>query len=159
MDTHSEVDRLTTVYREYGERGWRRTKWAVTNRGNQAIRQERQRKLEQLLRCAGYLPLGDRRVLDVGCGTGEILAGFESWGARPENLFGVDLLAERVRRAKENFPKLTIQEANAEALPFEDGFFDLVALFTVFTSIRDSRMAGNVSREVDRILRSGGAVV
>src|SRR6185503_12676259 len=130
MDTHSEVDRLTTVYREYGERGWRRTKWAVTNRGNQAIRQERQRKLEQLLRSAGYLPLSDRRGLEVGCGTGEILAGFEAWGARPENLFGVDLLADRIRRAKENFPNMTFEQANAEAMPFDDGSFDLIALFT-----------------------------
>ena len=74
MQTHSEVDRLKEVYREYGERGWRKTKWAVTNRGNQAIRQERERKLEQLLQRSRLLPLGNRRILDVGCGTGEILA-------------------------------------------------------------------------------------
>jgi ubiquinone/menaquinone biosynthesis C-methylase UbiE len=159
METRSEVDRLTEVYREYGERGWRKTKWAVTNRGNQAIRQERERKLEQLLQCTGFFPLGNRRILDVGCGTGETLAGFEAWGARPENLFGVDLLSERIRRAKENFPDITFQEANAEALPFGNGFFDLVALFTVFTSIRDPQMARNVSREINRILRPGGAVV
>ncbi|PYJ62909.1 MAG: SAM-dependent methyltransferase [Verrucomicrobia bacterium] len=159
METHFEVDRLKDVYRQYGERGWGKKKWAVTNRGNQAIQQERDRKLEQLLQRAGFLPLGNRRILDVGCGTGEILAGFEAWGARPENLFGVDLLAERIRRAKDNFPEMTFQEANAEALPFANGFFDLVALFTVFTSIRDHQMARNVSREINRILRSGGAVV
>ena len=159
METRSEVDRLTSVYREYGERGWRKTKWAVTNRGNQAIRQERERKLEQLLRCTGFFPLGNGRILDVGCGTGETLAGFEAWGAKPENLFGVDLLPDRIRRAKENFPDITFQEANAEALPFGNGFFDLVALFTVFTSIRDPQMARNVSREINRILRPGGAVV
>jgi len=159
METHFEVDRLKDVYRQYGERGWGKTKWALTNRGNQAIQQERDRKLEQLLQRAGFLPLGNRRILDVGCGTGEILAGFQAWGARPENLFGVDLLADRIRRAKENFPEMTFQEANAEALPFANGFFDLVALFTVFTSIRDHQMARNVSREINRILRSGGAVV
>ena len=159
MQTHSEVDRLKEVYREYGERGWRKTKWAVTNRGNQAIRQERERKLEQLLQRSRFLPLSNRRILDVGCGTGEILAGFQAWGAQPENLFGVDLLADRIRSAKENFPEMTFQEANAEALPFASGSFDLVALFTVFTSILDPQMARNVSREINRILRSGGAVV
>ena len=159
METRSEVDRLTEVYREYGERGWRKTKWAVTNRGNQAIRQERERKLEQLLRCTGFFPLANQRILDVGCGTGETLAGFEAWGAKPENLFGVDLLPDRIRRAKENFPDITFREANAETLPFGNGFFDLVALFTVFTSIRDPQMARNVSREINRILRPGGAVV
>jgi len=159
METRSEVDRLKEVYREYGERCWRKTKWSVTNRGNLAIRQERERKLEQLLQRTGFLPLRDRRILDVGCGAGETLAGFEAWGAQPENLFGVDLLADRIRRAKENFPKLTFQESNAEALPFGNGFFDLVVLYTVFTSIRDHQMALNVSREINRVLRSGGAVV
>jgi len=159
MKMRSEVDRLKEVYREYGERGWGKTKWAVTNRGNQAIRRERGRKLEQLLERAGFLPLGHRRILDVGCGTGETLAGFEAWGARPANLFGVDLLADRIRRAKENFPEMTFQEANAEALPFANAFFDLVALFTVFTSILDPQMARNLSREINRVLRSRGAVV
>jgi SAM-dependent methyltransferase len=159
METHSEVDRLKEVYREYGERGWRKTKWAVSNRGNQAIRKEREWKLEQLLQRTGFLPLGNRHILDVGCGTGEILAGFEEWGAKPECLFGVDLLADRIRRAREKFPEITFQEANAEVLPFADGFFDLVTLFTVFTSIRDQEMTRNISREINRILRPGGAVV
>jgi len=159
METHSEVDRLKEVYREYGERGWRKTKWALTNKGNQAIRQERERKLEELLRRAGFLPLSNRRILDVGCGTGEILDGFEAWGAQPENLFGVDLMTDRIRRAKENFPAMNFQQANAEVLSFANGFFDLVAVFTVFTSILDSQMTLNLSREINRVLRSRGAVV
>jgi ubiquinone/menaquinone biosynthesis C-methylase UbiE len=122
------------------------------------MRRERERELERLLRAAGRLPLGARRVLDVGCGTGEILAGFVAWGARPENLYGVDLLAERVRRARENHPELTFQEANAESLPFGDGYFEVVVLFTVFTSILDSGMARNLSREADRVLGPGGVI-
>ena len=159
MQVQSEVDRLKLVYRDYGERGLGKTKWSLTNRGNQAIRQERERKLEGLLQRAGHFPLNSRRILDVGCGTGETLARFEAWGARPENLFGVDLLADRIRRAKEAFPALNFQEANAEALPFENGFFDLVAVLTVFTSILDPQMARNLSLEIHRVLRSGGAVV
>lgn len=159
MQVHSEVDRLKLVYREYGERGWGRTKWSATNRGNAAIRREREQKLEQLLQRAAFLPLDHRRILDVGCGTGETLAGFKAWGGRAENLFGVDLLADRIRRAKENFPEINFQEANAEALPFANGFFDLVTVFTVFTSILDPQMTRNLSREINRVLRSGGAVV
>jgi len=159
MQVHSEVDRLKLVYQEYGERGWGKTKWSVTNRGNTAIRRERERKLEQLLQRTGLLPLGHMRILDVGCGTGETLAGFEARGAKSDNLFGVDLLADRIRRARENFPAMTFQEANAEALPFANGFFDLVAVFTVFTSILDPRMARNLSREINRVLRSRGAVI
>ena len=49
--------------------------------------------------------------------------------------------------------------ANAEQLGFPDGAFDLVLLFTVFTSILDDRMARSVAREVERVLKPGGAVV
>jgi SAM-dependent methyltransferase len=159
MQAHSEVDRLKLVYREYGERGLGKTKWSATNRGNRAIRRERERKQEELLERAGYFRLDHKCILDVGCGTGETLAGFEAWGAKPENLFGVDLLADRIRRAKEHFPAMNFQEANAEALPFANGLFDLVTVFTVFTSILDPQMTRNLSREINRVLRSGGAVV
>jgi len=129
------------------------------NRGNQAIEQERWRALEHLLQSAGFIPLDNRRILDIGCGSGKILAGFESWGAKRQNLFGVDLLADRIKRAKEQFPEITFRETNAEALPFVDGSFDLVAVFTVFSSILDDQMARNITREINRVLRSGGAVV
>ncbi|MEW6301889.1 MAG: class I SAM-dependent methyltransferase [Verrucomicrobiota bacterium] len=159
MEAHSEVERLQSVYREYGERGWGQTKWAPANRGNQAMQRERARMLEQLLRDTGCFPLRQRRILDVGCGGGELLAGFEDWGAKPENLFGVDLLAERICRAKANHPRFNFQRANAESLPFEDEWFDLVTVFTVFSSILDPQMTRNVSREISRVLRPGGAVV
>ena len=159
METGSEVDRLRLIYAEYNDRGWSKTKWAATNPGNQAIQQERQRKLRELLQGSGFLPLADKRILDVGCGTGEFLAAFQAWGARPQNLFGVDLLPDRIRRARQKFHEIAFQEANAEKLPFTDGFFDLVAVFTVFSSILDQQMACNVSEEISRVLRSGGAVL
>ena len=159
MGTCTEVERLTEVYREYRDRGWSETKWGIANKGNQAMLRERGHRLKELLQRSGFLPLDQRRILDVGCGTGEMLAGFQSWGARPENLFGVDLLPERIRGANERFPHISFQQVNAEVLPFPDGFFDLVSVFTVFSSILDQQMARNVSREVDRILRRRGAVI
>jgi ubiquinone/menaquinone biosynthesis C-methylase UbiE len=159
MESYTEVERLTEVYREYRDRGWGETKWSSTNTGNQAMLRERQYKLKRLLQRSGFLPLDQRRILDVGCGTGEMLAGLQPWGAQLENLFGVDLLPDRIQRAKEKFPQISFQQVNAEALPFADGFFDLVSVCTVFSSILDHHMARNVSHEINRILRGGGAVI
>jgi ubiquinone/menaquinone biosynthesis C-methylase UbiE len=159
MESYTEVERLTEVYREYRDRGWGETKWSSTNTGNQAMLRERQSKLNQLLRRSSFLPLDQRRILDVGCGTGEMLAGLQTWGAQLENLFGVDLLPDRIQRAKEKFPQISFQQVNAEALPFADGFFDLVSVCTVFSSILDHHMARNVGHEINRILRGGGAVI
>jgi SAM-dependent methyltransferase len=159
METRSEVDRLQAVYHEYAVRGFGESKWSPANKGNQAVRDECQFKLRALLRQAGFFPLHTRRILDVGCGSGERLAAFEGFGARPENLFGVDLISDRIAAARKNYPEIAFELANAESLPFPDGAFDLVTVFTVFTSILDPRMAANVCREITRVLAAGGGVV
>src|SRR3990170_4744298 len=92
---------------------------------NLFIYQSRERTLLTLLRAAGMLPLTGRRVLDVGC------------GARAEDLRGVDLLAERVQRARELTPGARIEVGDAQALPYEDGSFDLVLGFTLLSSVVD----------------------
>ncbi len=159
METRAEVDRLREVYQRYAARGLGDSKWSSTNPGNRAIQDERAQKTRELLQRSGLFPLTDRRILDVGCGTGEQLGMFEAWGARPENLFGIDLMPERIRSAQENFRGITFQLANAESLPFRDGSFDLVAAFTVFTSILDRQMAANICREINRVLAPGGGVL
>lgn len=159
METHSEVRRLVRVYRQYHDRDYRRTKWSAANTGNRCIRRERSLALGRLLERTGCLPLGGKQILEVGCGTGGNLASLISLGATRGNLTGVDLLADRIERARQAHPGITFHTANAEALPFADGAFDVVLVFTVFSSILDRVMAGNVAREINRVLRAGGAVI
>lgn len=159
METRSEVDRLQEVYRQYALRGFGQSKWSDANRGNQAVRDEWRFKLRSMLQKAGFFPLENRRILDVGCGTGDRLAELQQWGASPRNLFGIDLILDRIRVARQNHPDLTFQAANAETLPFADEAFDLVAVFTVFTSILNPRMAANICDQIRRVLKSGGAVI
>jgi ubiquinone/menaquinone biosynthesis C-methylase UbiE len=153
------VRRLESVYQEYTCRGLGSSKWSSSNAGNEAIVRERNRKTLDFLESAGFLPLSERRILDVGCGTGGALATFKEWGAKPENLFGVDLLPERILRAQERYPEFTFQHVNAESLPFGAGSFDLIVLFTVFTSILDGKMATNIARAITRVLRAQGAIL
>ena len=44
--------------------------------------QQRARRLLRLLAGENLLPFGDRALLDVGCGDGQQLLDFVSWGAR-----------------------------------------------------------------------------
>ena len=159
MESRAEVDRLREVYQRYAARGFGDSKWSNSNPGNQAIQGERERKIRELLEDSGFFPLADRRILDVGCGTGEQLGMFVDWGAKPENLFGIDLIPERIQTAQQNFPRLTFQLANAESLPFQECSFELVAAFTVFTSILSRRMAANICAEISRVLAPGGGVL
>jgi ubiquinone/menaquinone biosynthesis C-methylase UbiE len=159
MATNSEVDRLRAVYDSYDRDVQIQAQWSPCNPGNQAIEAERDRCLRRMLAAAGLLPLTNRRILELGCGSGKVLAGLTHWGAVPRHLYGIDLLPEQIDAARHAFPKVQFQTGNAEQLPFADQFFDLVLLFTVFTSVLNRQMAQNIACEVLRVLKIGGAAV
>jgi SAM-dependent methyltransferase len=159
MTSQDEIDRLNAVYERYEQTGRPARRWGLNNAGNRAIMAERERATRDLLDAHGLLPLGERRVLEVGCGTGHVLAGFEALGARPENLYGVDVLAHRVEQARAAFPAINFSAANAETLGHPDSSFDLVLLFVVFSSILHPGMRRNIARECCRVLRPGGSLL
>src|SRR5712692_10575304 len=154
-----EIDRIARAYRGYEEENLATKRWSLANRGNRAALDERQRTIRKVLTAKGWVPLGSRRVLEVGCGTGAELARLLEFGAEPQRLVGGDLLAARVAAAKAAVPALDLSVANAERLEFSDSEFDLVLAMTLFSSIRDPEMASNVAGEIKRVLKPGGAVL
>ena len=157
LDHVTEVDRIAAAYAGLGERAGRR--WDPANRGNQAILAERRGATRHLLDEAGFVPLGARRVLEVGSGSGGELAWLVELGAVPANLVGVDLLPDRVEAARKSYPNLDFRQGNAERLEFASASVDLVLALTVFSSILDREMASNVASEIARVLRPGGALL
>ena len=69
------------------------------NRAYLFMVQERELRLLDLLARYGFGQLGGRKILEIGCGNGDLLRDFIKWGARPENLVGVELIDERVADA------------------------------------------------------------
>jgi SAM-dependent methyltransferase len=63
------------------------------------------------------------RLLDVGCGPGELAVSAISRGAVP---IGIDIAPAMVDLACERHPDLEFRVASAEDLPFDDGSFDAV---------------------------------
>jgi ubiquinone/menaquinone biosynthesis C-methylase UbiE len=153
----SETDRIKQAYSNRDERT--NARWDLRNAGNQRILAERQSLTRWLLQHEGWLPLGDRRVLDVGSGGGTELAWFRELGASESSLVGIDLLPERVEVARRAYPKLEFLAGNAEHLPFPDGSFDLVVAYTIFSSILDREMAVNVASEIWRVMRPGAGLL
>jgi ubiquinone/menaquinone biosynthesis C-methylase UbiE len=159
MKDNPEIERLAHVYEYYREDRSVHARWDVRNPGNRCILAERQEAIRALLHRHSFFPLSERRILDVGCGKGDVMAGLLELGAQPEHLWGVDLLAERVKEAQTRYPALQFRRVNAEQIGFQDEQFDLVLLFTVFSSINDCGMSQNVAKEVRRVLKSKGAVL
>jgi demethylmenaquinone methyltransferase/2-methoxy-6-polyprenyl-1,4-benzoquinol methylase len=109
-----------------------------------------QRWRARAVRCAGLRP-GDAAV-DVCCGTGDLaLADREAGGI----VTGVDFSEEMLARARRKGPGLEWLRADATALPFEDGSFDVV---TVGFGIRNLPDLEAGLREVARVTRPGGRV-
>jgi ubiquinone/menaquinone biosynthesis C-methylase UbiE len=129
------------------------------NPGRERTLRERGDTMERMLGDRLERPLSEFRVLDIGCGKGSLLGWFHEKGVPAENLFGIDLSSDRIRIARKTYPAFTFVEGDAEELGFPDNSFDLVLLFTVFSSILDEAMATNVAREIGRVLKQGGAVV
>lgn len=122
--------------------------------------QERERKLLRKLAAHGYASLQDSRILEIGCGTGNWLRDFVRWGARPRNIFGIDLLPERIAVARELSPvAIMLKSGNAARLEIDSGSFDLVLQSTVFTSILDQELKRQMAREMLRVLTPSGLII
>jgi len=135
-----------------------RYSWA--NAGHVFNIQERERQMLLLLRREGAFPLAGRTILDVGCGTGGWLRDFVKWGARPEDLFGIELMAERVAMANRLcVPGTRIACGSAARLPFPDAHLDVVLQATVFTSILDADLKRQVAREMLRVVKPDGFIL
>jgi SAM-dependent methyltransferase len=117
------------------------------------------RLLALLSRNAVPSPKG-RRILEIGCGTGHWLRQFVKWGARPQDVAGIDLLAERVTEARAlSAQRIQLFCGSAGALPLRDASFDVVAQFTVFTSILDPALKRQVALEMLRVVKPDGLVL
>lgn len=107
----------------------------------------------------GFAQLRGRNCLDVGCGTGGWLRTLMEWGADIERLHGVDLLPDRVAKARTLAPQIDIRLSEQNTLPFEDNSMDLVTAHTVFSSILDPLARCDLASEMMRVARKAGLLL
>ncbi|HEY7678155.1 MAG TPA: class I SAM-dependent methyltransferase, partial [Candidatus Methylomirabilis sp.] len=104
-------------------------------------------ELENL--CRFFIP-PDRSVLEIGCGTGDLLA-----AVRPRRGLGIDLSGEMVRIAREKYPHLEFRTGDSEALDLDESF-DYVILSDLVGVLEDIWMA---FRELRRVVRPDTRIV
>jgi ubiquinone/menaquinone biosynthesis C-methylase UbiE len=118
-----------------------------------------ERAILSMLKRHGITSLAEKRILDVGCGTGLQLGRFLLYGARPENLTGIDLLPARITAAQATYPMIRFDVGSGHTLPYPDGSFDLVTSFVVFSSILNQDLRKRICDEMWRVLSPNGLIL
>ncbi len=113
----------------------------------------------RLLKSHNIRSIENSKILDIGCGTGAELRNLIRYGATPLNLYGIDLLENRIEVARRLSPNIHFKCADASAIPYEDNSFDIILQYTVFTSIMDDQMKKRVAREMVRVAKNGGIIL
>jgi SAM-dependent methyltransferase len=108
-------------------------------------------RMETVLRLVGA---GPGNALDVGMGPGRLCSELERRGW---TVSGVDASPEMVELARRRLPQASsrLHCASAQALPFEDGSFDLVTA----TGVLEYSGVSHALLELARVLRPGGNAV
>ena len=105
---------------------------------------------------AGLLgPVAGRRVLELGCGAASAGRWLAARGARAVALdLSAGMLRHAVAAAARSGVRVPLVQADALALPFPDGTFDVAC--TAFGAVPFVADSAAVMREVFRVLRPGG---
>ncbi len=104
-------------------------------------------------------PLIDKKILDVGCGNGDVLSYFSNDNVPPDNLYGIDIQFERIEKAQTSYPHRRFTCGNAGELPYTDGYFDIVTQSTMFTSVLDNALKKKMAFEMLRVLHHNGIII
>lgn len=158
QDLNKEEKRIIQVYasrdndRKYSLYGWHKPDSLLNEYSFRSA-------TATMLKSAGLLEdLSSIEALDVGCGTGGWMRTLLEWGATPEKLHGVDLLEDRINRAKLLSPGLDFRKASAWPIPFDNESMDLVCAHTVFSSILDFAARKKLAKEMLRVSKPGGLI-
>ncbi|MGA7731697.1 MAG: methyltransferase domain-containing protein [Chloroflexia bacterium] len=155
----SDLDRLVAEYERRARQLAGSDLYSPFNLGYLFTIQQRQRAVLDMLRRHGFDSLSGKRILEVGCGKGQVLHELLGEGACPETLHGTDLILSRVQEAHHLLPNVGFTCADAQRLPYRSDAFDVVLQFTVFSSVLDPGVKKNLAGEMLRVLRKGGMVV
>ena len=99
------------------------------------------------------------KVLDVGCGRGEILRHITRLGARAYGVDYAEVAVKLSREATQNEPTpIGVYRTDAKRLPYPDGAFDRILLFDVVEHLYPWELNAALA-DVYRVPKPGGMIV
>lgn len=135
-------------FQEFEQAGWENA--GVVANYHEHLSGVTTQSVDALLDAAGIRT--GSRVLDVATGAGYIAGAAAQRGA---DAIGIDFSAAQVRMARDSYPTVRFEQADAEALPFDSQSFDAVVNGFGMCHLPNPEVA---LREAFRVLKSGGRV-
>jgi ubiquinone/menaquinone biosynthesis C-methylase UbiE len=155
----NEMERIRQEYADREKRFAGSDLYSLFNASHLFAVQQRQRVTLKTLRKMGINDLLDLKLLEIGCGSGKILQEFLNFGMPSRNLYGLDLLMNRLSQAHDQSPVSQLVNADGQVIPFRSDSFDLVIQYTALSSILDAVTRERVAAEMLRILKPGGFII
>lgn len=122
--------------------------------------QEKERALIKWIYDAKIHPIENKRLLEIGCGTGANLLQFIRLGFDPANLVGNELLEDRVTVARKKLPQeIKIIPGDASEINMASNTVDIVYQSMVFTSILDMNFRLKLARRMWELVKPGGGIL
>lgn len=100
-------------------------------------------------------PLEQRRIVEIGCGRGALLAGLAQAGAR---VAGIDPDADALAEARRTAPTAILRQAHAERLPFTDAAVNAALFVDSLHHVAVAGMAAALA-EAARIVEPGSDLI
>ncbi len=94
----------------------------------------------------------NKRVLDVGCGRGELTS---KLGKYCKEIIGIDSSIKKLKQAKKS-KKVKYKKALAEKLPFKDKSFDCIIIIVTLHHMKNKN---KILREIKRVLKDKGKLI
>ncbi len=122
--------------------------------------QERFAGIVDIVRSHCAAPPEALKLVDLGCGTGGNLLDFIRMGFDPANLIGLELLDDRVQRARELLPSATqVIAGDATKAPVTDASVNLVFQSVVFSSLLSDIFQAELANAMWRWICPGGGII
>jgi SAM-dependent methyltransferase len=100
-------------------------------------------------------PIGGKRLLDIGCGSGALAASLSSEGAK---VVGIDVEETVIESARHNAPLAEFHTGSASQLPFTNQAFDAAVFVNSLHHVEPLSMEQALF-EAGRVLKPGGHLI
>lgn len=155
----TDQDRVRAEYARRAVRPELQNAYSLFNPAHLYMIQSRQRDTLRLLKQVGVTSLAGKRILEVGCGNGGVLAEYLSYEANPQLIYGIELLPDRLQMAYTRNPAIGVAVADGSQLPFPTARIDVALQYTVFSSVLEHDLKEQIASEMIRVVKPGGVII